>query len=102
MSGSPVTVRIPENMRFVLAVVSVALLIAAGAPAALAADKNPIPPGNSGAGQYVENIPGGGGNNPGGGAPSGGGGGHGGAVPSGTERTLNSSGPAGRATAALA
>src|SRR3954462_12272075 len=99
-------------MRFILALTSATVLFCATAPMALAANHHQLPPGNSGAGQYVEDIPGGGGNHPGGGGHSGGGGGSGGGSGGGggsaggggtlspaTQQALSSQGSAGQATA---
>jgi hypothetical protein len=86
-----------EAMRNALAIVLAGALLVAS-PSLAAQGPGRVPPGNSGADQYVESVPGAGGNHPGTGNPAS----HAGAVPPGTQRALTSEGPAGRATASLA
>ena len=88
--------RFRPTTRLALASAVAAGLIAVVPASALAGGS--IPPTNSGAGQYVENVPGAGGNSSDSGKPANNGGG----VPAPTQNELNGQGAAGQATAALA
>jgi hypothetical protein len=92
-------------MRPTVVVLALLLVLGLAAPA-LAKHTVLVPPGNSGASQYVETVPTAGGGRPSGsihpGGPGSGATGKGGPISPATLRQLNAQGPAGRAAAALA